>query len=255
LGNDGTYGSQGLKVGWGLVFKKLRVGNLAWCPDALVGRVVDIRSGPLALVCWVALHRGFPLAATCRFVALGVWNLGGDPISILLVIPILGLLGLWVGNHGGLVNQPVFGLLGLLVHNLVWRILVPVLWLSGLGIGNTGIVDPALWLLVFGIVNLLVRVDRGGEFFEKAAGSLLHSVNVDGEGVIGVDNESVEGRGLGDAGHGRVVQVLLLVLASLWVLVPEDEVDLELLASDGELRTHVHTLFVAPHLSGPNMMM
>jgi hypothetical protein len=54
------------------------------------------------------------------------------------------------------------------------------------------------------------------------------AINLDLEAVVRLDNESVEGRGLDDASHGRVLEVLLLVLASLGVLVSEDEMDLVL---------------------------
>lgn len=49
--------------------------------------------------------------------------------------------------------------------------------------------------------------------------------------------------------------MLLLILASLGVLVAEDEVDLICQLEIVALGTKRRTLLVAPHLSGPNMMM
>ena len=54
----------------------------------------------------------------------------------------------------------------------------------------------------------------------------LVAVDEDFVGLIWLDDEGVEGGGLGDASRRRVLEVLLLVLAGLWVLVTEDEVDL-----------------------------
>jgi hypothetical protein len=54
----------------------------------------------------------------------------------------------------------------------------------------------------------------------------LLAVNLDLVGLVGLDDKSVKGRLLGDASHGGVLEVLLLVLASLGVLVAEDEVNL-----------------------------
>jgi hypothetical protein len=54
------------------------------------------------------------------------------------------------------------------------------------------------------------------------------AIDLDLEAVVRLDNESVKGRGLDNASHGRVLEVLLLVLAGLGVLVSEDEVDLSM---------------------------
>ncbi|GKT83306.1 hypothetical protein Ct61P_01156 [Colletotrichum tofieldiae] len=158
--------------------------------------------------------------------ALGVGDGRGDPVTILLLVPVLGLLGLGVGNGQGLILKPVLGLGGLLINNLEGRVLIPVLGLLGLGVGDAGLVNPVLRLGVLGVVNLLLRVDGGGEVLEKGAGLDLLAVLLDDEGVVGVDNEGVELGGLDDASGGGRGEVLLLVLARLGVLVVEDEVDL-----------------------------
>lgn len=44
--------------------------------------------------------------------------------------------------------------------------------------------------------------------------------------LIWLDDQSVKRSGLGNTSSWRAGKVLLLVLASLWVLVAEDEVDL-----------------------------
>ena len=221
-----TYSTHGLKVGGGLVLKVFGVLDLAGSPDALVGRVVDLGSGPLALVVGVLLHGLGPRAAARGVVALGVGNGGGEPVTILLVIPVLGLLSLGIGDGEGLIDEPVLGLGSLVVHDLVGRVLVPVLRLGGLGIGDTGLVDPGIGLGVLGVVDLLGGVDGGGEVLEEGAGLDLLAVLLDGIRVVGVDDESVQLGGLNDASGGRGAEVLLLVLARLGVLVVEDEVNL-----------------------------
>lgn len=221
-----TYSSNGLKVGRSLVLVVVGVGNLGWCPDTLVFGVVNQRSGPLALVCRVGSHWGLPGTTARDFLTLGVRNLRGDPVTILLVIPVLGLLGLRVRDSGGLVLEPVVRLGGSLVNNLEWSVLVPVLWLGSLRVGHLSLFDPGGGLLVLGVVNLLLRVDRGGEVLEEGTGLDRLAVDLNLKRLVGVDNERVERALLGDARHGGSLEVLLLVLASLGVLVAEDEVDL-----------------------------
>src|SRR3954471_10894501 len=103
-----TYSADGLKVGRGLVLEVVGVLDLLRGPLTLVGGVVDEWRGPLALVVGVLLHRGFPLAAARDFVTLGVGNSRGDPVTIFLIIPVLGLLSLWVRNSGGFILEPIF---------------------------------------------------------------------------------------------------------------------------------------------------
>lgn len=223
----GTYSANGLKVGRGLVLEVVGVGDLAGSPRALVIGVVDQRGGPLALVLRVLLQGGGPRAASRNLVTLGVGDSGGDPVTILLVVPILRLLGLGVGDDGRLLVKPVLGLLSLLVNNLVGRILIPVLRLRRLGVSDLGLVNPVLGLLVFGVIDLLGRVDSGREVLKEGAVADRVAVDLDLEGLVGLDNEGVESRRLGDAGRRGALEVLLLVLARLGVLVLEDEVDLE----------------------------
>jgi hypothetical protein len=128
-------------------------------PDTLVSWVVDKLSSPFALVGRVLLHRRFPFATARGFLALGVGDRWWDPVTILLVIPILGLLGLRVRDSGRLILEPVFGLGSLLVNNLEWCILIPVLGLLGLWVCNTSLINPVFRLLIVGVVNLLIRVD------------------------------------------------------------------------------------------------
>jgi hypothetical protein len=221
-----TYSTHRLEVGRSLVLKVVRVGDLARSPDSLVGRVVDERGSPLALVVGVLDLGGRPHTTARNLVTLGVGNLGRDPVTILLVIPVLRLLSLGVGDHLRLVIQPVSGLLSGGILNLIRGILVPVVGLGSLRVGNTGLIDPVLRLLVGLIINLLGRVDGRSEVLQKS--TVLHrlAVNQDLEGLIRTDVKSVEGGEL-DIAHGdRALHVLLLVLAGLGVLVAEDEVDL-----------------------------
>jgi hypothetical protein len=87
--------------------------------------------------------------------------------------------------------------------------------------------------LFLGVVNLLLRVNGRVEVLQKAALLRGLAVDEDFEGLVGVDDQSVDGGDLVGAGHGGSLEVLLLVLAGLGVLVTEDEVNLDgLLAGD-----------------------
>ena len=254
-GNFGTtYSTNGLKVGGSLVIVVIRVLDLPRSPNTLVGRVVDEIRRPLALVGRIPLHRRLPFAAARNFVTLGVGDRRRNPVTIFLIIPILGLLSLRVGNGLGLVFKPVFGLRGFFVNDLEGCILVPVVRLLGIGIRDAGLINPILRFLVVWVFNLLRGVNRRGEVFMEGSVADGLSIDLDLEALVGLDNERVEGGGLDDASQGRVLEVLLLVLAGLGVLVAEDEVDLE--SQLGSLKCQrSRTLLVAPHLSGPNMMM
>ncbi len=88
------------------------VGNFPGGPFALVGQIVDHGSEPFALIkrirlVWAANKNvrvgnsnnrenllPLPLAATSGFVTLGVGHRRRDPVTIFLVIPLLGLLGI-----------------------------------------------------------------------------------------------------------------------------------------------------------------
>jgi len=45
-------------------------------------------------------------------------------------------------------------------------------------------------------------------------------------GVVGMNNELVEGRSLGNTSRGRVLEVFLLVFPSLGILMTENEMNL-----------------------------
>jgi hypothetical protein len=97
---------------WGKVLKVVGVGNLAGGPFALEGQIVDHGSEPFALIKGIRLvwaanksvrvgnsNNGetllpLSLAATRGFVTLGVGNSRHDPVTIFLVIPLLGLIGI-----------------------------------------------------------------------------------------------------------------------------------------------------------------
>jgi hypothetical protein len=221
-----TYGTHRLKLGRGLVLEVVGVGNLLRSPNTLVGRVLNHRSGPLALVLGVSLHGSLPGTTARSVVTLGVLDKRRHPVTIFLIIPVLGLLGLRVGDLERLILEPVGGLLSLGVLNLEGGVLVPVGGLSSLGVSDLSLLNPIGGLLVFGIINLGGRVDSGSEILEEGAGLEGSAVNLELESLVGADDEGVERGLLADASHGRVLEVLLLVLASLWVLVAEDEVDL-----------------------------
>lgn len=221
-----TYSAHGLKVGGGLVLEVGRVGDLAGSPGSLVGGVVNQGSRPLALVVRVLLHGGRPRTTSGGILALGVGNSGRNPVAILLIIPVLGLLGLGVGDASGLVLKPVLGNGSLLVDNLEGSLLVPVLGLRSLRVGDLGLINPVGGLLVLGVINLLLGVDRGVEVLKERTFLDGLAINQDLEGLVGVDDQGVDGGDLGGTGGRRGLKVLLLVLAGLGVLVTEDEVNL-----------------------------
>ena len=226
------YSAHGLKVGRGLVLEVGRVGDLARLPDALVGRVVNHRSGPLALIFRVLLHRRGPFTTSGDFLALGVGNSGRDPVTILLVIPVLGLFSFGVRNADRFILEPVFGLGSVLINNLVGSILVPVVRLGGFRVRNLGVINPVGRLLVLGIVDLLLWVNRRAEVLKEGAILDRLAVNQDLEGLIGLDNQSVQAGELGGTSSRRSLEMLLLIFAGLGVLVTEDEVNLKSLGTD-----------------------
>lgn len=76
-----------------LVLEECGVGDLARGPLALVCRVVDHRSRPLATPERVDLERTLPFTATGRFSALGVGDSRRIPVTVFLVVPFLRLGG------------------------------------------------------------------------------------------------------------------------------------------------------------------
>jgi hypothetical protein len=161
------------------VLEEVGVRDLARRPLALVSGVVDHRRVPLALVGRVGLVRPLPLAAARSLVALGVANHRSNPLTILLVIPLLRLLRVGIRDLLGLVVEPALGLRRLLVGDLVGSVLVPVLGLLRLRILDLLLVDPVLRLLVLGIINLLLRVDSRREVFKERAGRLALTIKED----------------------------------------------------------------------------
>lgn len=153
-----TYAAHGLKLSWSLILKIVRVGNLPWGPDPFVDWVVNVLWGPFAFVRRVLLGWWFPFAATGDFITFGVWHLRRHPVAIFLIIPVLGLLGLGIWDHGGLVLKPIFRPCGFLVYDLEGSVFVPILRLCRLGVGNSGLINPVFWLGILGIVDLSLWV-------------------------------------------------------------------------------------------------
>ena len=102
--------------------------------------------------------------------------------------------------------------------------------LGSLGVLNSLGVNPVLGLLVVLVIDLGLGVDRGCEVVKQCTVAAGLAVDLDLEALVGLYDQSVKGRGLDDAGHRWVLEVLLLILPSLGVLVLEDEVNLLLLA-------------------------
>merc|ERR1712051_100815 len=98
-----------------VVILVLRIRDLLRLPETLVGRVRDPLAVPVTLVGGVVFH-------------------GPLPLSVLLIVPVVGLLGLAV--HHPLLLHPVVGLLVL-------------------GVVDHGVVHPIVGLLVVGVRDLL----------------------------------------------------------------------------------------------------
>ena len=73
------------------ILEVVRVINLARGPRAFVCGVGDLRSNPLALVVRVGLVGTLPLAATSSIGTFRVGDGGGNPVTVFLIVPFLGL--------------------------------------------------------------------------------------------------------------------------------------------------------------------
>ena len=186
-----TYGTHRLQIRGRLVLEVVGVLDPARRPNALVRRVVNHRCHPLALVRWVALRRALPWPAPRDFFALGIWHAWRDPVAILILIPILGLLRRRVRHHQRLVIQPVGWLLRLVVGTLVRRVLIPVIRLLGLRIGDLGLVNPVRRLCVLRIVDLLGRVEWRVEVFEQRSVLGRFAIDLDLEALVRLDDQRV----------------------------------------------------------------
>lgn len=91
---------------------------------------------------------------------------------------------------------------------------------------DLGLINPGVRLLVLGVINLLGWVERRLEVLEKVGLLDLLTVQFDDGGVVGVDDQGVQLGGLDNSGSWGGGEMLLLVLASLGVLVVDDQVDL-----------------------------
>jgi len=171
-------------------------------------------------------HGLFPRSTSSGVGTLRVGDHGSNPVTILLIIPVLGLLSLWVRDHGWLILEPVGRLLSILVDNLIRLLLVPVLGLDRLGIGHLGGVDPVRRLGVGWVVNLCIRVDGRGEALQESSIARRNTVDHHLECLVRPDDEGVERCGGSAANDRSVLHVLLLVLSGDRVLVLEDEVHL-----------------------------
>mmetsp|Transcript_50581 Transcript_50581/g.158024 ORF Transcript_50581/g.158024 Transcript_50581/m.158024 type:complete len:350 (-) Transcript_50581:117-1166(-) len=207
------------------VFEPILVGDLARSPWALVVGVVDLGGVPFALVGRVADGRALPLSAS--YLALRVVNDWGFPVSILLVIPVIRLLGIGIRNTQRLVVVPPTRLLGVSVLDVLRESLIPVSGLAGLGIIHLGFIDPIRRLDVIRVVDLLGRVHRRVHVLEQAALHLALHVHKDLERVVRADDKRVQVSHLvGCTACWRPLGMLLLPLLRHGVLVLKDEVNL-----------------------------
>ena len=221
-----THRAYRLKVRWCLILEVVWVGNLSWGPNSLVRWVVNVFGCPFTFILRILLGWLLPFTAAGSFLTFGVWYAWWDPISVFLIIPIFRLLSLWVWDHRGLVLKPVVRLCGFLVDDFIWCILIPVFWFCGFRVRDSCFINPVLRLGILGIINLFFGVHCWSEVLEKA--TLFHflSINVDDEGLIRIYNQSVQRAGLDNASHWCALEMLLLVLSSLWILVLENKVNL-----------------------------
>ena len=199
---------------WLVVLKVTGVVDLSWGPLSFVFGVVNHRGIPLAPVGRVWLHRPLPLAAPRSISALGVWNSRSNPITVLLIIPFLGLHRVWIRDGLGFIIEPTLGLDGILVNNLVGSIIIPVVrlsgrlghidssenavgaYLSGIRIGDPLGINPVLRLLVLGVVDLLGWVDGWIKVGEEATGRRFAIVDGDGVGIIWTKYGCQDGGGI-----------------------------------------------------------
>lgn len=116
-------------------------------------------------------------------------------------------------------------------------------YLLGSGVRNLLLVNPISRPLVLNIINFLGGVDSGFKVLEEATSLVTLAVNQNVIGVIRtmksnetwrilentfdlLDNKSIKVSELFNSGFGGQFEVLLLKFASLWALMPEDEVHL-----------------------------
>jgi hypothetical protein len=114
-----------------VILEVVGVGDLPWSPFSLVIGVVDHWGIPLAPVGRVGLHWLLPLTTPSSISTLGVGNGRSNPIAILLLIPLLGLLRVGVRDSLGFIIEPALRLDGILVDNLVGSVVIPVIRLHG----------------------------------------------------------------------------------------------------------------------------
>lgn len=212
MGNEGG-GTRTHALQWVGIIVVVRVRDLLWRPLPLVGRVVNVGSDPLSLVVGVVDERRGPLATAGDLLALRVWDGGGLPVTVLVLIPVLWFLCLWVSHFAGHGFVPVGWLGGLGVRNLGGSVLVPVIGLGRLGIRNLHLVHPVGWLGVGGIVNLLWGEEGWLKVLKEGALLLDDVVNEDLVLVVGRDDGGEDvGAKVAGRDPGGVLQMLLLVL-------------------------------------------
>ena len=110
----------------GVILEVSGVGDLSGGPLSLVFGIVDHRGVPLALEGGVGLQGLLPFTAPSSVGTLGVRNGRSDPVTILLVIPFLGFLGVGVGDRQRFVIEPALGLDGILINDLIRSIFIPI---------------------------------------------------------------------------------------------------------------------------------
>jgi len=135
-------------------------------PDTLVGRVVNDSAVHLPLYSGFFFIGGSHLPQQ-NFVTFGIGNGGRNPVAIFFIIPIFGLLGFWVRNTCWFIIQPIVGFVASSSKISNGACLVPVVRLGRVGVGDTSLVNPVFRLGIFGVINLLLRVDRWREVFEE----------------------------------------------------------------------------------------
>lgn len=101
---------------------------------------------------------------------------------------------------------------------------LPGTYLASLHVIDKRLVDPVGGLDVLRVINLLGRHHGRIKVLQQATRLDRLVVDQDFVRVVRVDDQRVQRRMLANLGHGRVLQVLLLVFARNRVLVAEDEV-------------------------------
>lgn len=193
---------------WLQVLKEVRIGNLAWCPLALVIGILDHRCSPLALVLGIGHEWCLPLAAASNLFAHGIIDQRCLPFTIDFSVPVLWLDRSRIGYHIGFIVQPILRLDSTHIGYLRWCIIVPVIGFLCRWIWNLLALIPIRWLLVSGVIDFCWWIDSWLEIGQQR--SLVNDLMIQSylEAVVRANHQ--------------LIQMRQLVLEGLFQSVPKN---------------------------------